>query len=113
MAGIILQHYPGAVLIVSHDRYFIDRIVTKVFELEQSVLTTYTGNYSDYAKKRTQVREAKIKAYLNQQQEIRHQGGSDRQTEIFQPRKIRQACGEPGENAGKNRSAGKTPGGQR
>ena len=50
MAGIILQHYPGAVLIVSHDRYFIDRIVTKVFELEQSVLTTYTGNYSDYAK---------------------------------------------------------------
>ncbi len=68
-----LQHYQGAVLIVSHDRYFIDRIVTKVFELEQSVLTTYTGNYSDYAKKRTQIREAKIKAYLNQQQEIRHQ----------------------------------------
>ncbi|MCH1983396.1 ABC-F family ATP-binding cassette domain-containing protein [Ruminococcus sp. OA3] len=68
-----LQRYPGAVLIVSHDRYFIDRIVTKVFELEQSVLTTYTGNYSDYAKKRTQVRAAKIKAYLNQQQEIRHQ----------------------------------------
>lgn len=68
-----LQHYPGAVLIVSHDRYFIDRIVTKVFELEQTVLTTYTGNYSDYANKRTQIRAAKIKAYLNQQQEIRHQ----------------------------------------
>ena len=108
MAGIILQHYPGAVLIVSHDRYFIDRIVTKVFELEQSVLTTYTGNYSDYAKS--------VHRCVRQNQSVSEPaagntspGGSDRQTEIFQPRKIRQACGEPGENAGKNRSAGKTP----
>ena len=68
-----LIHYPGAVLIVSHDRYFLDRIVTKVFELEQGMLTAYTGNYTDYARKRASVREAKIRAWMNQQQEIRHQ----------------------------------------
>ena len=68
-----LNHYPGAVMIVSHDRYFMDRIVTKVLELEQSALTTFQGNYTDYAKKRALLREAKIKAWLNQQQEIKHQ----------------------------------------
>ncbi|MGI6010920.1 MAG: ABC-F family ATP-binding cassette domain-containing protein [Ruminococcus sp.] len=68
-----LLHYQGAVLIVSHDRYFLDRIVTKVFELEQGNLAVYSGNYSDYAKKRAQVRESKIKAWMNQQQEIKHQ----------------------------------------
>jgi ATP-binding cassette subfamily F protein 3 len=68
-----LLHYQGAVLIVSHDRYFLDRIVTKVFDLDHGALTAYNGNYSDYAKKRAQIRENKIKAWLNQQQEIRHQ----------------------------------------
>ncbi len=68
-----LLHYQGAVLIVSHDRYFLDRIVTRVFELEQGTLSAYSGNYSSYAQKRAKVRENKIKAWLNQQQEIKHQ----------------------------------------
>ena len=68
-----LLNYQGAVLIVSHDRYFLNRVVTKVVEIEQGELHTYLGNYTDYAAKKKQVQEAKLKAYLNQQQEIRHQ----------------------------------------
>ena len=68
-----LLNYPGAVLIVSHDRYFLNRVVTKVVEIEQGKLTTYMGNYSAYAEKKKQVREARLKEYMNQQQEIRHQ----------------------------------------
>ena len=68
-----LMNYHGAVLIVSHDRYFLNRVVTKVLEIEQGSLTTYLGNYSDYAVKKQQIREARLKEYLNQQQEIRHQ----------------------------------------
>ena len=68
-----LLNYQGAVLIVSHDRYFLNRVVTKVVEIEQGELHTYLGNYTDYAAKKKQVQEAQLKAYLNQQQEIRHQ----------------------------------------
>ncbi|MFQ7157544.1 MAG: ABC-F family ATP-binding cassette domain-containing protein [Merdimonas faecis] len=68
-----LLNYHGAVLIVSHDRYFLNRVVTKVIEIEQGELTCYLGNYSDYAAKKQQLREARLKEYLNQQQEIRHQ----------------------------------------
>ena len=68
-----LLNYPGAVLIVSHDRYFLNRVVTKVVEIEQGKLTTYMGNYSAYAEKKKQVREARLKEYMNQQLEIRHQ----------------------------------------
>lgn len=67
-----LLNYPGAVLIVSHDRYFLDRVVTKILEIELGNLTAYTGNYSAYAEKKRQLREAKLKEYLNQQQEIKH-----------------------------------------
>ena len=68
-----LLNYPGAVLIVSHDRYFLNRVVTKVVEIEQGKLATYLGNYTDYSHKKQHAREAYIKAYLNQQQTIRHQ----------------------------------------
>ena len=68
-----LLNYPGAVLIVSHDRYFLDRVVTKVVEIENAQIRTYMGNYSDYSEKKAQIRDAQYKAYLNQQQEIRHQ----------------------------------------
>ncbi len=68
-----LLNYPGAVLIVSHDRYFLNRVVTKVIEIEQGQLTTYLGNYSAYAEKKKQVRDARLKEYMNQQQKIRHQ----------------------------------------
>ena len=67
-----LLNYPGAVLIVSHDRYFRDRVVTKVLEIEMGKLMTYMGNYSEYAEKKRRLREAQLKEYLNQQQEIRH-----------------------------------------
>ena len=68
-----LLNYPGAVLIVAHDRYFLNRVVTKIIEIDNGNVTTYLGNYSDYAAKRAQIRDAQLKAYLNQQQEIRHQ----------------------------------------
>ena len=68
-----LLNYPGAVLIVSHDRYFLDRVVTKVLEIEQGELQMYLGNYTDFAQKKKQLREARLKEYLNQQREIRHQ----------------------------------------
>ncbi len=68
-----LLNYKGAVLIVSHDRFFLDRIATKVIEIDQSKATTFTGNYSDYAIKKEQLRIAELNAYLNQQREIKHQ----------------------------------------
>lgn len=68
-----LSGYDGAVIIVSHDRYFLDRIVTKVVEIENSKSTVYHGNYSYYSTKREEVRLSKYRAYMNQQAEIRHQ----------------------------------------
>lgn len=68
-----LLNYKGAVLIVSHDRYFLDRVVSKVIEIDQSKSTVFSGNYSDYAQKKEQLRTAYMNAYLNQQREIKHQ----------------------------------------
>lgn len=68
-----LINYRGAVLIVSHDRYFLDRIAGKIIEIDQTKATTFLGNYSDYAVKKEQLRTAALNAYLKQQQEIRHQ----------------------------------------
>lgn len=68
-----LLNYKGAVLIVSHDRYFLDRIAGKVIEIDQSKATTFMGNYSDYAIKKEQLRIAAWNAYMNQQREIKHQ----------------------------------------
>ena len=68
-----LLNYQGAVLIVSHDRYFLNKVVTKVLEIELGELRTYMGNYSDYAAKKQQLRDIRLKEYLNQQREIKHQ----------------------------------------
>lgn len=68
-----LLNYGGAVLIVSHDRYFLDKVVTKVIEIELGTIRTFLGNYSSYALKKAQLRDAQYKAYLNQQREIQHQ----------------------------------------
>ncbi len=68
-----LMNYPGTVLIVAHDRYFLDRVVTKIVELDQGRATVFQGNYSAYSKKKALIRANIMKAYLNQQQEIRHQ----------------------------------------
>ena len=67
-----LLNYKGAVVIVAHDRYFLDRIVTKVIELEHKKAQMYSGNYTEYAKKKEQLREAQLKQYYNQQKEIKH-----------------------------------------
>ncbi len=68
-----LLNYKGAVLIVSHDRYFLDKIATKIIEIDQTKATTFLGNYSDYAVKKQQLRVAAMNAYLSQQREIQHQ----------------------------------------
>lgn len=68
-----LGNYRGAVLIVSHDRYFLDRVVSKVIEIENGNSQTFLGNYSRYAEKKKAQRDAQMKQYLNQQQEIQHQ----------------------------------------
>ncbi len=68
-----LSAYQGSVIIVSHDRYFIDKIATKVVEIDNTKAIIYHGNYSYYSKKRAEIRASQMKAYLNQQQEIKHQ----------------------------------------
>lgn len=68
-----LLNYKGAVLIVSHDRYFLDRIASKVIEIENTKALTFSGNYSQFADKKAIIRTAQMNAYLNQQQEIKHQ----------------------------------------
>ena len=68
-----LLNYSGAVIIVAHDRYFLNRVVGKIVELEQGRCTVYQGNYTAYSEKKAMIRSARMKAYLNQQQEIRHQ----------------------------------------
>jgi len=66
-------NYSGSVLIVAHDRYFLDRTVTKIIELDNGICTVYSGRYSDYSAKRSMIRAAKLKAYYNNQREIKHQ----------------------------------------
>ncbi len=68
-----LLNYKGAVIIVAHDRYFLDRVATKIIELDLGHGSVFQGNYSAYSQKKALVRQAQMKAYLNQQQEIRHQ----------------------------------------
>ena len=68
-----LLNYRGAVIIVSHDRYFLDRIANKVIELDNTKATVFTGNYTDYAAKKEMLRAAEYNAYMKQQQEIKHQ----------------------------------------
>ena len=68
-----LRNYRGAVLLVSHDRYFLDRVVTKVFAIEDGSIRTYSGNYSAFSEKQKALRDARYKAWLNQQEEIKHQ----------------------------------------
>lgn len=68
-----LLNYKGAVVIVAHDRYFLDRVVTKVVEIFQHKAFIYQGNYTDFAKKKAKVREDLLKQYYNQQREIKHQ----------------------------------------
>ena len=69
----VLKRYDGAVLLVSHDRYFLDKVVVKIVDLENGRARMYRGNYSDYAEKKKMIRDAELKAYLNQQEDIRHQ----------------------------------------
>lgn len=68
-----LLNYPGAVFIVSHDRYFLDKVATKIVEIDNGKVSTFTGNYSAYSEKKAILRKAAYQAYLNQQQEIKHQ----------------------------------------
>ena len=69
----VLKRYDGAVLLVSHDRYFLDHVVTKIIDLDNGKARMYKGNYTEYAVKKKQIRDSELKAYLNQQQEIQHQ----------------------------------------
>ncbi len=131
-----LLNYKGAVFIVSHDRYFLDKVVTKVVEIDHGNVRMFQGNYSAYAQKKAQIRDAEYKAWLNQQQEIKHQeeviaklksfnreksirraesreaagnqtpGRGHCKIKIFQQRKIHPPGRKPGKNVGQNRSAG-------
>ena len=68
-----LLNYKGAVIIVSHDRYFLDKIVSKVIDIENGNVQMYLGNYTDFSNKKQMLLDARMKEYLNQQQEIKHQ----------------------------------------
>ncbi|MDD2968046.1 MAG: ABC-F family ATP-binding cassette domain-containing protein [Lachnospiraceae bacterium] len=87
-----LLNYKGAVLIVSHDRYFLDRISNKIIELDFAKATTFTGNYSAYSEKKAILRTAQWNAYMNQQNEIKHQEEVIRKLKSFNREKsIRRA----------------------
>lgn len=68
-----LLNYSGAVILVSHDRYFLDKVVTKVVEIENGQCMSFEGNYTAFSAKKAIIRDAELKAYLNQQREIAHQ----------------------------------------
>ena len=68
-----LLNYNGAILIVAHDRYFLDKIVSKIIEIDNGDCTVFSGNYTDYASKKAILRNMKLKEYLNQQRDIKHQ----------------------------------------
>lgn len=68
-----LSNYKGAVIIVAHDRYFLNKIVGKVIEIDNAEVNVFSGNYSDYSKKKALLRETRIRQYMNQQREIKHQ----------------------------------------
>ena len=68
-----LLNYSGSVIVVAHDRYFLNRVARKIIELDRGHAQVYLGDYDAYSQKRAMIRQAQMKAYLNQQQEIRHQ----------------------------------------
>ncbi len=68
-----LLSYKGSVIIVAHDRYFLDKIVTKIIEIDNAKVTVFSGNYSDYSNKKQILRNMQMKEYLNQQRNIKHQ----------------------------------------
>lgn len=68
-----LSNYKGSVIVISHDRYFLDKIVTKVIEIENTNCMVFNGNYTEFSKKKESLREAELKRYYNQQREIKHQ----------------------------------------
>ena len=68
-----LSSYKGSIVIVSHDRYFLNKTVNRIFEIEHHKLRAYDGNYDEFAEKKRQLREAEARAYENQQREIRRQ----------------------------------------
>ncbi len=87
-----LLNYKGAVIIVSHDRYFLDRIATKIIEIDNGVVSSFNGNYSDYAVQKEHLRTEQMNAYLNQQREIRHQEKViDKLRQINREKSIRRA----------------------
>ena len=68
-----LAAYPGAVIVVSHDRYFIDKITNKIIEIDQGVSGIYNGSYSYYSEEKAKRRQAEMNAYIKQQAEIAHE----------------------------------------
>ena len=68
-----LRAYKGSVLVVAHDRYFLDRVVTKIIEIDRGEVSVFRGNYTDYAKQKKMQREAQLRAWQKQQDQIRHQ----------------------------------------
>lgn len=78
-----LLNYRGAVIVVAHDRYFLNKVVTKVVEIDSGHCMTFSGNYSEYAGKKRQLRETRLKSWMNQQAEIRHQEEVIRKLQSF------------------------------
>ncbi len=68
-----LVNYNGSIVVIAHDRYFLNKVVSKVIEIENTKATVFEGNYTDYATKKEQMRDIMIHHYLNQQKEIKHQ----------------------------------------
>ena len=102
-----LMNYAGTVIIVAHDRYFLDRVVTKIVELDGGIATSFQGNYTAYSEKNAIIRAGVLKAYLNQQQEIRHQEEVITKLKSFNREKSIKRAESREKNAGQNGCAGK------
>lgn len=68
-----LNNYAGSVIIVAHDRYFLDKVVTKIIEIDHTIVRMFTGNYSAYRTKKLAIMDTLMKQYENQQREIKRQ----------------------------------------
>ena len=108
-----LMNYAGTVIIVAHDRYFLDRVVTKIVELDGGIATSFQGNYTAYSEKKAIIRAGVLKAYLNQQQEIRHQEEVITKLKSFNREKSIKRAESREKNAFQDGSSGKTNRNQR
>ena len=80
---VFLKQYKGTVILISHDRYFLDQVVNRIFEIHNKKLKTYNGNYSDFIKASAIEKELELKKFEDQQKDIKKQEESIERLKAF------------------------------